>query len=327
MEVAKVPRGDFSGIFGIFLGCRVHSWGMQLDEAVERFLNHLGVSRAPNTVKAYGTDLAQFVEYALSTGVSEVEMVSERLVRAWLDSHRAAHRSTRARKLYALRSFFRFCRAMGWLQVDPAAQIAEPSVARRLPRFLTRAQVAQLVEQPLQTPQLLALRDRAMLELLYATGLRVSELVSLDVNAIDFEQGAIRVRGKGGRERLVLFGRAAHEALTEYLQHVRPRLMNPRRPTRALFLNYQGGRITARSVHRLLKRYGHALGLEVSPHLLRHTFATHMLEGGADLRSVQELLGHQRLQTTQVYTHLTLDRLRRTLERALPTTLDEEEER
>ncbi|GBC91728.1 Tyrosine recombinase XerD [bacterium HR15] len=298
---------------------------MNLDEAVERFLNHVGASRAPNTVKAYGTDLAQFVEYALSTGVSEVETVSERLVRAWLDSYRAVHRSTRARKLYALRSFFRFCRAMGWLQADPTAPIAEPSSARRLPRFLTHSQVAQLVEQPSQSPHLLALRDRAILELLYATGVRVSELVSLDVNAIDFEQGAIRVRGKGGRERLVLFGRAAHEALTDYLQHARPRLMNPQRPTRALFLNYQGGRITVRSVHRLLKRYGRMLGLEVSPHMVRHTFATHLLEGGADLRSVQELLGHQRLQTTQVYTHLTLDRLRKTLERALPTTLDEEE--
>ncbi|MEN3001888.1 MAG: site-specific tyrosine recombinase/integron integrase [Armatimonadota bacterium] len=298
---------------------------MHLDEAVERFLNHLGATRSPNTVKAYGTDLAQFVEYALSTGVSEVETVSERLVRAWLDSQRAVQRSTRARKLYALRRFFRFCRAMGWLQPEPVANIAEPATPRRLPRFLTRAQAAQLVEQPLHGPDILARRDRAMLELLYATGLRVSELVSLDVNAIDFEQGAIRVRGKGGRERIVLFGRAAHEALSDYLQHVRPRLMNPQRPTRALFLNYQGGRLTVRSVHRLLKRYGRALGLEVSPHMLRHTFATHLLEGGADLRTVQELLGHQRLQTTQVYTHLTLDRLRKTVERALPTTLDEED--
>ncbi len=304
---------------------RVHSFGMSLDEAVARFLSHLGTTRAPNTVKAYGTDLAQFVEYALSTGVSEVETVSERLVRAWLDSHRTAQRATRARKLYALRRFFRFCRAMGWLKAEPVAAIAEPSAPRRLPRFLTRAQAAQLVEQPAQGVDILARRDRALLELLYATGLRVSELVSLDVNAIDFEQGAIRVRGKGGRERMVLFGRAAHEALSDYLQHARPRLMNPQHPTRALFLNYQGGRLTVRSVHRLLQRYGRALGLEVSPHTLRHTFATHMLEGGADLRTVQELLGHQRLQTTQVYTHLTLDRLRKTVERALPTTLDEEE--
>ncbi len=298
---------------------------MNLDEAVERFLVHLGTARAPHTVKAYGTDLAQFVEYALSTGVSEVETVTERLVRAWLDSHRAIQRSTRARKLYALRSFFRFCRAMGWLSADPTGAIGEPGAARRLPRFLTRAQVNQLVEQPAPYPDTLALRDRALLELLYATGLRVSELVSLDVNALDFEQGAIRVRGKGGRERMVLFGRAAHEALTDYLQHARPKLLNPQNPTRALFLNYQGGRLTVRSVHRLLKRYGQALGLDISPHTLRHTFATHLLEGGADLRTVQELLGHQRLQTTQVYTHLTLDQLRRVVERALPTTPEEED--
>ncbi len=298
---------------------------MDLDEAVERFLMHLGTSRAPNTLKAYGTDLAQFVEYAVSTGVSVVEMVSERLVRAWLNSQRAVHPATRARKLYALRSFFRFSRAMGWIQADPLANIAEPSLHRRLPRFLTRSQVAQLVEKPSEQPDVLAMRDRALLELLYATGLRVSELVSLDGNALDFEQGAIRVRGKGGRERMVLFGRAAHEALIDYLQHARPRLMNPKRPTRALFLNYQGGRLSVRSVHRLLKHYGRVLGLDISPHTLRHTFATHMLEGGADLRSVQELLGHRRLQTTQVYTHLTLDQLRRTLERALPTTPNEEE--
>jgi integrase/recombinase XerC len=134
------------------------------------------------------------------------------------------------------------------------------------------------------------------------------------------------VRGKGGRERIVLFGQAAHEALAEYLQRARPQLMNPRTPTRALFLNAQGGRLTTRSMHRLVKRYGRQIGVEISPHALRHSFATHMLDGGADLRTVQELLGHRRLTTTQIYTHLTLDRLRQTISRALPSlTLEDDE--
>lgn len=301
---------------------------IELDEAVERFLIHLGTACSPHTVKAYGTDLAQFVEYALSTGVQTVDTLSERLVRAWLDSHRTATRTTRARKLYALRTFFKFCRAMGWVQADPTATIAFPIEKRPLPKFLTPSQAEAVVEQPESQedyPLPLRLRDRAIMELLYATGLRVSELVSLDIGAIDFTERTIRVRGKGGRERVVLFGGAAHEALTEYLRTGRPELIQPDKPTRALFLNAQGGRLTVRSVHRLVRRYSQQVGTPISPHTLRHTFATHMLEGGADLRSVQELLGHSKLSTTQVYTHLTLERLRKTVQRALPKLLDEEE--
>lgn len=301
---------------------------MELDEAVERFLVHLGTACSPHTVKAYGIDLAQFVEYALSTGVQTVETLSERLVRAWLDSYRTATRTTRARKLYALRTFFKFCRAMGWIEADPTATIAFPIEKRPLPKFLTPSQAEALVEQPDSQedyPLPLRLRDRALLELLYATGLRVSELVSLDIGAIDFTERTIRVRGKGGRERVVLFGTAAHEALTEYLRAGRPELIQPEKPTRALFLNAQGGRLTVRSVHRLVRRYSQQVGTPISPHTLRHTFATHMLDGGADLRSVQELLGHRKLRTTQVYTHLTLERLRKTVQRSLPKLLDEEE--
>ncbi len=301
---------------------------MELDEAVERFLVHLGTACSPHTVKAYGTDLAQFVEYALSTGIHTVETLNERLVRAWLDSHRTATRTTRARKLYALRTFFKFCRAMGWIEADPTATIAMPIEKRPLPKFLTPSQAEALVEQPDSQedyPLPLRLRDRALLELLYATGLRVSELVSLDIGAIDFAERTIRVRGKGGRERVVLFGTAAHEALTEYLRAGRPQLIQPDKPTRALFLNAQGGRLTVRSVHRLVKRYSQQVGIPISPHTLRHTFATHMLDGGADLRSVQELLGHRKLSTTQVYTHLTLERLRKTVQRALPKLLEEED--
>jgi integrase/recombinase XerC len=299
---------------------------MHLDEAVERFLTHLSATRAAHTVKAYGTDLAQFVEYALGAGIEQVQHLNERLVRSWLDSFRAASRRTRERKLYCLRAFFRYCRTVGWLDRDPSAHVALPVQRRPLPRVLTQAQAEQLVQAPEPDDDPLRLRDRAILEMLYATGVRVSELAGLDVNALDMAQSAARVRGKGGRERIVLFGQAAHEALAEYLQRARPQLMNPNKPTRALFLNAQGGRLTPRSMHRLVKRYGAQVGVAISPHALRHSFATHMLDGGADLRTVQELLGHRRLTTTQIYTHLTLDRLRQTVNRALPSlTLEDDE--
>lgn len=299
---------------------------MHLDEAVERFLTHLSATRSPHTVKAYGTDLAQFVEYALGAGLEQVEHLNTRLVRSWLDSYRAVSRRTRERKLYCLRAFFKFCRAVGWLNHDPSAEVAFPIQKRPLPKFLTPTQAEQLVTQPEPDHDPLCLRDRAILEMLYATGLRISELASLDVNALDLEQSAARVRGKGGKPRVVLFGQAAHEALLEYLQRARPQLLNPDKPTRALFLNAQGGRLTVRSMHRLVQRYGKQIGVKISPHTLRHSFATHMLDGGADLRTVQELLGHSRLTTTQIYTHLTLDRLRQTVNRALPSLSLEDDE-
>ncbi|GIV08384.1 MAG: tyrosine recombinase XerC [Fimbriimonadales bacterium] len=299
---------------------------MHLDEAVERFLTHLSATRSPHTVKAYGTDLAQLVEYALGAGLEQVEHLNMRLVRSWLNSYRAASRRTRERKLYCLRAFFKFCRAMGWLTHDPSVEIALPIQKRPLPKVLTPSQAEQLVQQPEPEYDPLRLRDRAILELLYATGLRVSELAHLDVNTLDLEQSAARVWGKGGKPRVVLFGQAAHEALVEYLQHARPQLLNPEKPTRALFLNAQGGRLTVRSIHRLTQRYGKQIGVKISPHTLRHSFATHMLDGGADLRTVQELLGHSRLTTTQIYTHLTLDRLRQTVNRALPSLSLEDDE-
>lgn len=298
---------------------------MHLDEAVERFLSHLSATRSAHTVKAYGTDLAQFVAHALDTGIEQVQHLNERLVRSWIDSFRAVSRRTRERKLYCLRTFFKYCRVVGWLDHDPSANIALPMQKRPLPSYLTPAQAEQLVQAPEPDYNPLRLRDRAILEMLYATGVRISELVGLDMDALDFEVSAARVRGKGGRTRLVLFGQAAHEALAEYLQRARPQLIQPNKPTRALFLNAQGGRLTVRSMHRLVKRYGQQVGVDISPHALRHSFATHMLEGGADLRTVQELLGHQRLSTTQIYTHLTLDRLRQTVKRALPSLPLEED--
>jgi site-specific recombinase XerD len=295
---------------------------LTLDEAVERFLIYLGTRRAQNTVKAYATDLAQFVAYAESCRVGHLSGSSSRLARGYLDSLRHITHTSRARKLYALRAFFAYCQSMNWIMEDPTAELAEPIQRRRLPTFLSERETEEMLEQATgQSP--LHLRDRAILELLYATGLRVSELVSLDVQTIDFEQSEIRVRGKGGKERIVLFGSAAHESLGNYLRLGRPPLLNAQAPTRALFLNHKGGRLSVRNVHRLVKKYGTEIGYDISPHTLRHSFATHLLEGGADLRTVQELLGHSRLQTTQIYTHLTLDRLRTALEKAHPRAHEE----
>lgn len=296
---------------------------MNLDTAVERFLAQIGIKRSENTIKAYATDLAQFVAFAEQAGAHETQEVQERMTRAFLDSQMIS-RSTRARKLYALRAFFHYCRTQGWVDSDPSADLAEPIQRRLLPKALTEKEMDQLLElQPSHEP--IHLRDRALLELLYATGMRASELVSIDLSVIDFEQGAVRIRGKGGKERMAIFGRAAHEAMVRYLQMGRPNLINESKPNHALFLNHRGGRLTVRSLHRIVKGYGLTIGRDISPHTLRHSFATHLLARGAELRSVQELLGHSRLQTTQIYTHLTVERLRDALESAHPRALEEDD--
>jgi len=279
---------------------------MRIDRAIDAYLRHLTVERnaSANTVRAYGTDLGDFAVYLQRTlGVRpDPRSVDHLTLRAYLANlhDRGLSKTTASRKLAALRSFFRFLCREGVLASNPARALLSPRVERRIPARLEEAEAGRLVEIPGDQP--LAVRDRAILELLYATGVRCSELVGLDVSDIDPANRMVRVLGKGSKERIVPFGRAAQEALVRYMS-VRPAL---RARSDALFTNARGGRLTDRSVRRLVVRRVRQVALEqrISPHSLRHAFATHLLERGADLRSIQELLGHARLSTTQRYTHL-----------------------
>jgi len=302
---------------------------MQL-EGYRRYLEaERGLS--PYTVRNYAGDVARFLQFLKEEGVEQVEAADHHLIRAYLAHLHREGVSPRSvvRKLSSLRSFFRYLERRGELPENPMARVSTPKQGRPLPSFLTAEETLALLGAPdLATP--LGMRDRAILELLYATGMRLSEMAWLDLEDVDLGRGEIRVRGKRGKERIVLMGHPAAAALERYLSLARPRLARGRR-TPALFLNRYGGRLSARYIERLVAGYARRAGIDkkVHPHLLRHTFATHMLDGGADLRVVQELLGHVSPTTTQVYTHLTRAQMRRryldahprsTGERELPTS-------
>jgi integrase/recombinase XerC len=277
-----------------------------------------------HTRRAYLADLAQYAAFLAERGAALVPS-SAALVRAF--AARAATTggpATVARKLSAIRSMYRFLVREGLAEGNPARGVASPRRPKRLPVALPEEEVAALVEAPGALGDPLALRDRAFLELLYASGLRVSELTGLDVADVDLAQGLVRVLGKRRKERIVPFGAAAAEALRRWLADGRPGLAAapgaPRSAAAALFLNHRGGRLTARSVARRISRWVLAAGLprHVHPHVLRHSFATHLLGNGADLRGIQELLGHASLSTTQRYTHLDWKRLAEVYDRAHP---------
>ncbi|MDR5684157.1 MAG: tyrosine recombinase XerC [Armatimonadota bacterium] len=286
---------------------------------IERFVRTLESERglSAHTLRAYGHDLRHFHAFLQGEGVTDWAAVDAGTVRRYL-SRRVAQgsRATVARRLSALRAFFRFLAREGRVGGNPVAAIRTPRRGRRLPKFLTPEQVRALLEAPdPATPE--GLRDRAILELLYGSGLRVSELAGLSV--ADAAGGReMRVTGKGRRDRVVVLTAAARAALDAYLERGRPALAHPQ--TRALFVNARGGALSVRGVQYRLALWIRraAAGLRCSPHTLRHTFATHLLEGGADLRVVQELLGHSNLATTQVYTHVTRSRLKEVYDRAHP---------
>lgn len=288
-----------------------------LPPEIQRFEAYLRTERraSPHTVKAYLVDLEQFARHAAASGQALVPG-SAMLVRGFLARAAAeAGAVSLGRKLSTIRSLYRFLVREGLAPSNPARGVASPKRPKRLPEVLPEAEVAALVETPtaaLATP--LALRDRAFLELLYASGLRVSELTGLDVGGVDLAQAQVRVLGKRRKERIVPVGRTACEAIARYLDEARPVLAagpDFAGAGHALFLNYRGGRLTSRSVARLLEKWVSASGLprHVHPHVLRHCFATHLLANGADLRGIQELLGHASLSTTQRYTHLDWKRL------------------
>lgn len=282
-----------------------------MKQAVSAFLRHLDRERnaSPHTIRAYGEDLEQFrdhlrEELGREARPSEVDHL---LIRAFLARlHRSGLKKvSAARKLASLRTFFRYLCREGILERNPARALLSPRMERRIPAHLEESEVAALLE--VSGPDAAAVRARAILELLYATGIRCSELVGLDVSEIDLDGRLLRVLGKGRKERIVPFGTRAQAALEAYLDkrsEQRPR-------TDALFLNARGGRLTDRSVRNILAARVQALALsrKVSPHSLRHSFATHLLERGADLRAIQELLGHSSLSTTQRYTHVNVKQL------------------
>jgi len=299
-----------------------------LKEEIDSFLNYLTVEKgfSDNTVAAYRNDLsglASFVEEEASKqGVtpSWSSFGRQEVLSYLLDLNQRSYApTTRARKIAAIRSFFKFLTAEKIIPEDPTRDVKSPHVGRSLPKPISVNQVRSLLEQPSKRSTPEAKRDAAMLQLLYASGVRVSELVSLDLEHVNTVGGDVRCLGKGHKERLIPIHRQATTAIEEYLREARPRLVR-RKDEKALFLNRRGDRLTRQGFWQILKEYAKSAGLEaeVTPHTLRHSFATHMLSGGADLRAVQELLGHANISTTQVYTHLTSEHIRRSYEKSHP---------
>lgn len=283
------------------------------------FLAHLEFDRglAHNTLASYRVDLLQWGAFLTRRGRHAFE-ARPGDVQDFL-AELGAQPATLRRKAAALRAFYRFLRAEDLIADDPTAALRAPRRPRRLPTALRRDEVERLLAAP-RGRDPLALRDRALLELLYASGLRASEASALDTGDVDFDEALVRVRGKGGKERLVPVGRAAQTALAAWLRDGRPPLVAKRAGEQALFVNARGRRLGRQGVWTVVRRHARAAGLErrFGPHTLRHTFATHLLAGGCDLRTVQELLGHADVTTTQVYTHLAADRLRDDYFRAHP---------
>jgi len=288
-----------------------------MQEIFNKYINYLEVERnvSPYTVRNYTTDLLDFFQFLRTKGISSLKEVDKHTLRDYLSQlmEQGLVRASIARKLSAIRSFYRYLLREEIISTSPVADTSSPKLDKRLPSFLTIEEVERLLEAPdLSTPQ--GQRDRALLELLYASGLRVSELVNLNLEQVNLDSREIRVRGKGSKERVVLMGEPAAEALRAYLKQGRPKLFASKiRMTNALFINRYGERLPERRVQRILEKYANIAGIDkgVHPHMLRHTFATHLLDGGADLRVVQELLGHASLSSTQIYTHVTKSQARK----------------
>jgi len=285
------------------------------------FLAYLEHERnaSPHTRLSYETDLAQFAVFLKDKG-SALRSADPTLVRAYLVHlhERKLKKSTISRKLAALRSFFQFCLRKGWVEDNPAKVVAGPKPDRPVASFLSEQEMAAFLDMP-QNRNVLDLRDKAILELFYATGIRLAELVGLNLEDVGPEERLVKVRGKGKKERLVPFGRKAEESLRAYLSR-RAELLKKNSAETAVFLSYQGTRLTPRSVERTVDKYLRraALKRKISPHSLRHSFASHLLGRGADLRAIQELLGHESLATTQKYTHLDLQQLLETHRKSHP---------
>jgi integrase/recombinase XerD len=308
-----------------------------LGRAVRTYLDHLAVERglAANTLSSYRRDLRRYLEHLDGLGVTDLDDVTEATVSGFLVALREGNAdhpplgsSSAARTVVAVRGFHKFALADGLATVDPASGVKPPTPAKRLPKALPLADVEAILEAAGRPGTTLALRDRALLELLYGTGSRISEAVGLDVDDLDTVDQTVLLRGKGGKQRIVPVGSYALAAVDAYLVRGRPELVSTASSTRggtpALFLNARGGRLSRQSAWSVLVRAAERAGVtkDVSPHTLRHSFATHLLDGGADVRVVQELLGHASVTTTQVYTLVTVDSLREVFASAHPRARD-----
>jgi tyrosine recombinase XerC len=299
--------------------------GISITEAAHDFLRALAAERdlSPHTVSAYRSDLDQFAEWAARARTSDLGQIDRKLIRryvSYLSESRYARRSI-ARKASALRSMLKWALIHDLIPANPAEDVGVPKLDRPLPKVAKAAEAARLCDLP-PSDDPIGIRDRAILELLYGSGLRVAELCGLDLTDIDLRSESVQVTGKGRKDRLVPMSDSARGALAAYIQDARGALVREkadRQSTDALFLNNRGTRLGPRSVRSLVTKYCKADGLmPMTPHGLRHSFATHLLDGGADLRAVQELLGHENLATTQIYTHVSTERLRAVYEQSHP---------
>ncbi|TCL56484.1 integrase/recombinase XerC [Hydrogenispora ethanolica] len=288
-----------------------------MERFIDEYLTQLRVGKnySPKTIESYGLDLRQFFEFLQEKKIQDLEKVDHLLVREFLSQLKQADyaKTSTARKIACIRSFFKYLCRQGYLDRNPVLGVATPKREKKLPQFLYQQEMLDLLEL-VDCSEKLGIRDRALLELFYSSGLRLQEVVGLTLGDLDFPRGYIRVFGKGSKERLVPLGGAAQRALQHYLQESRPYLASEvnGKPSSNVFLNYRGTRLSGRSIQRIFAKYLQQLALnrKLSPHAIRHTFATHLLENGADLRVVQELLGHVDISTTQIYTHLTREKIR-----------------
>lgn len=290
---------------------------------LHQFIHYLTVERglAHNTLESYERDLIQYLEYIDTQGVRSLTETGKFHIVQYLQELKRLGRApaTLSRNIVSIRAFYQFLVKDGLIVQDPSAQMETPKLEKRLPKVLSVEEVGRLLDAQ-ETTASSGMRDKAMLELLYATGIRVSELISLNVEHVNIGMGFIHCTGKGSKERIIPLGRIAAVWLGRYIDSVRPQLLRQEKQEEALFINHLGTRLTRQGFWKIIKRYAREAGIdkEITPHTLRHSFATHLLENGADLRAVQEMLGHADISTTQVYTHVTKSRMKEIYDRTHP---------
>ncbi len=293
-----------------------------MESFVSEFINYLAVERglAQNTLESYGRDLRQFQAYLQESKIDFMKDLNRSTILTYLNSLQTNGKatSTISRNLAAIKSFYQYLVRERYLEKDPAAHLESPKLEKKLPKVLSVHEVEELLKQP-NALLPAGLRDKAMLELLYATGIRVSELISLNISDVNLDMGYIKCYGKGSKERIVPLGSIAAKCAQDYLNKGRPKLVRTYEEA-ALFINHHGNRLTRQGFWKIIKKYAQEANIikDITPHTLRHSFATHLLENGADLRSVQEMLGHADISTTQIYTHVTRNHLKEVYDKTHP---------